>query len=201
MSARAASDSKRKAVTALRQDEILEAARHVFGLRGFNPACVDEIARRAGVAKGTVYLYYPSKQALYRAALREGLRRMVEQLREAVGAAASTRARLRAYVASKLAFAEGHHDFLRMYSAASEAGGVPLHLQKDFRGFYEAQLELLEQALGEGRDAPAARMAAVAVFDLTGGLIKRRLFGRTREETERDMEAVLELLSRALEAR
>lgn len=47
-----------------RPDEVLDAAMAVFTERGFVGARVEEIARRAGVSKGTVYLYFPSKVAL-----------------------------------------------------------------------------------------------------------------------------------------
>lgn len=47
-----------------RPQDILEAALDVFGDFGFKAARMDEIARRAGVVKGTLYLYYPTKEAL-----------------------------------------------------------------------------------------------------------------------------------------
>ncbi len=47
-----------------RREEILEAARQVFGEKGFHRAKIEEVAARAGVAHGTVYHYYPSKAAL-----------------------------------------------------------------------------------------------------------------------------------------
>ena len=47
-----------------RRKDILEAARQVFGEKGFHRARIEEIAVRAGVAHGTIYRYYPSKAAL-----------------------------------------------------------------------------------------------------------------------------------------
>ena len=47
-----------------RRQEILNAAREVFRKKGFGEAHMSEIADLAGVAKGTVYLYFPSKLAL-----------------------------------------------------------------------------------------------------------------------------------------
>ncbi len=45
-----------------KQEQIREAALAVFARRGFHETTVAEIAREAGVAKGTIYLYYPSKE-------------------------------------------------------------------------------------------------------------------------------------------
>lgn len=44
-----------------RRADILDAAVRLFGVRGFNETTVEEIAEAAGVAKGTIYLYFPSK--------------------------------------------------------------------------------------------------------------------------------------------
>ena len=56
-------------LSAYRRGEILEAARRVFARKGFAKAGIGEIAREAGIAKGTVYLYFRSKDAVYWAAL------------------------------------------------------------------------------------------------------------------------------------
>jgi len=50
-----------------RREEILRAAREVFREHGFEAAKVSAIADRAGIAKGTVYLYFSSKQAILEA--------------------------------------------------------------------------------------------------------------------------------------
>jgi AcrR family transcriptional regulator len=64
-----------------RQEQILAAALETFGERGLAGARLEEIARRAGIAKGTVYLYFESKDELFRAVARrtfvEGVQRIV----------------------------------------------------------------------------------------------------------------------------
>lgn len=50
-----------------RPSEIIEAAMDVFVEKGFAAAKLDEIAKRAGVAKGTLYLYFETKQDVFRA--------------------------------------------------------------------------------------------------------------------------------------
>jgi AcrR family transcriptional regulator len=53
-----------------RPEQILEAAFRVFGSRGLHRATLEEVARQAGISKGTIYLYFPSKAALFSAMLR-----------------------------------------------------------------------------------------------------------------------------------
>ncbi len=57
----------------LRRPEILAAAMDVFAARGFAAARLDEVASRAGVTKGTLYLYFESKEALFKAIVQEQL--------------------------------------------------------------------------------------------------------------------------------
>jgi AcrR family transcriptional regulator len=53
-----------------RPGEILHAALDVFAARGFAAAKLDEVAARAGVSKGTLYLYFESKEELFRSVVR-----------------------------------------------------------------------------------------------------------------------------------
>ena len=53
-----------------RPEEILEAAKHVFGESGYAGTKLEDVARRAGVSKGTLYLYFDSKEALFREMVR-----------------------------------------------------------------------------------------------------------------------------------
>lgn len=53
-----------------RPEEIIEAAANVFGEHGFARARLEDVARQAGVSKGTVYLYFDSKETLFREMVR-----------------------------------------------------------------------------------------------------------------------------------
>lgn len=55
---------KRRVPTEQRRAEILEAALGLFGSKGFNETTMEEVAGAAGVAKGTIYLYFESKEHL-----------------------------------------------------------------------------------------------------------------------------------------
>lgn len=63
-----------------RPQEILEAALSVFAEKGFAAARMDDIAIRARVSKGTIYLYFKSKEAVFRALVQETLARRVSDL-------------------------------------------------------------------------------------------------------------------------
>lgn len=75
--------SSRKPLTArgeLTRQKLLSAAEHEFGEKGFHTASVSSITRRAGVAQGTFYIYYESKEQI----LGELVRFMSRKLRHAL---------------------------------------------------------------------------------------------------------------------
>lgn len=61
-----------------RPDEVLDAALAVFVEKGFAATKVDDIARRAGISKGTVYLYFASKEALIEGIVRRAVSPIAE---------------------------------------------------------------------------------------------------------------------------
>lgn len=70
-----------------RPREICGAALEVFAEKGFAAAKLDEIARRAGVSKGTLYLYFKDKEDLFRAVVRDTVAPNIEAVQQAVLAA------------------------------------------------------------------------------------------------------------------
>ncbi|WP_201494038.1 TetR/AcrR family transcriptional regulator [Rubrivivax sp. A210] len=76
-----------------RPQELLDAALAVFVAKGFAATRTEEVAQRAGVSKGTLYLYYPSKEELFKAVVRQNLSTLIAEGQELVnchrGSAAS----------------------------------------------------------------------------------------------------------------
>jgi AcrR family transcriptional regulator len=85
-----------------RPEQILNAALVEFGERGLAGARLEDIAKRAGLSKGTIYLYFPNKEALFREMVRHVV---VSQLEE----------REREYDAATGTATEALTDFMRGY--------------------------------------------------------------------------------------
>jgi len=70
----------RKTEPAARRETILDAALTVFAERGFEAARLDDVAAQAGVAKGTLYLYFKDKEALFEEVVRGAASPIIERL-------------------------------------------------------------------------------------------------------------------------
>ncbi|WP_404402056.1 TetR/AcrR family transcriptional regulator [Pelagibacterium halotolerans] len=70
-----------------RPDEIVEAALEVFARRGYAAARLDDIAARAGVSKGTLYLYFENKEALFEAVVSQSFAPNIERVRAVIAQA------------------------------------------------------------------------------------------------------------------
>jgi AcrR family transcriptional regulator len=86
-----AATNSRKADPAARRQAILDAALTVFAERGYEAARLDDVAARAGVAKGTLYLYFKDKEALFAALVRGAVSPMLDKV-GAFSAAPGTKA-------------------------------------------------------------------------------------------------------------
>src|SRR5215472_3585326 len=99
----AAAPRRSKADQLPKRDAILRAAIDVFAERGYFNAQVADVARAAGVAAGTVYLYFRSKDDLLISIFERGMRDALAEGRAAVEALADPRERLRRFARLHLA--------------------------------------------------------------------------------------------------
>src|SRR5215813_9009848 len=186
--------TKKDVVTEFRTAGILEAARKVFAKKGFNDATVDDIADQAGVAKGTVYLYYRSKREIYFAALKFGIEQMYAALVDELQSRSTTEQKLRALIAAKLAYFDENRDFFKIFY--SELGKFPIHpgaIVAEFKRLYLEQARLVESILKEGvrkktlRSVPTEQ-AALAISDIIRGVVTNRLLGWSKSTISQDVE-------------
>jgi AcrR family transcriptional regulator len=63
-------ESRKQKITEKRRGQILKAAMGIFSRKGYAATTIPEIARAAGVAAGTIYIYYPSKRELFIAVIK-----------------------------------------------------------------------------------------------------------------------------------
>jgi AcrR family transcriptional regulator len=174
--------SRRERERAQRREDILQAAREVFFERGIHHATVDEVAEQAEVSKGTVYLYFDSKETILAHLLLEGLERLVGDLESAFAPADSVAApqRMRRLALAYLKFFQKYPSYFHLMSAFDrgrfqEAIPAELYgqvLTRSLRGL-EWLVRAVEQGRAEGalRTSDARQAASVMWAGLNGVLV------------------------------
>lgn len=79
--------------------KILLAAKNIFGQKGFYETKMEDIAREAGIAKGTLYLYFKSKEELYECLIKIGLNLIEQAILEVLQTSKSFSEKLREIIA------------------------------------------------------------------------------------------------------
>lgn len=182
-----------------RRREILRAARDVFVEKGFSAATVEDIVVKAGVARGTFYLYFADKRAVFEALVDDFLSRIsacVWSIRidpEAPPAIEQLRANIQRVVALSLS----EPTIVKL--ALFDATGIAPELDEKLHGYYEALRTLIAeslevgQSLGLVRDGNRRAMVAIGL----GGL-REVLLDAVRGAIEPDVDALTDEIMRFL---
>ena len=180
------------------RDAILQAATEVFARPGIKKASIDDIARRARIGKGTVYLHFDSKEALFATVIRDVWARVFQGLTSAVRQARTPEGKLRAFFrARRDQIAELARALQVSEETALELTPLAVPHVREFR---ERELHLLEEILAEGTSTgqftvPEPRLFGVGLLGWLDGLAPMLLpLGGTQElraGTEELLEAVL----------
>lgn len=197
--------TKKEVVQEFRTTEILDAARRVFAHSGFNQVTVDEIAEEAGVAKGTVYLYFPSKQELFREALRKGLMELHEQALLEIAAAGTNAGRLQAFIGARLRYFKENGDFFRIYY--TEFANLKVRSSKsqpEFQDLYDEQVALLQSLIESGIRAGELRpmdprKSAHLVYEYVRAAVAKHVLEWQNEPIESTIALVFELVWKGIE--
>lgn len=174
-------ESKETLVEEYRRGSILSATAKVIARKGLAGATMQEIADEAGIAKGTIYLYFDSREELVEKAADGAFSELLERSRRALATAASLKAQLRELVRTQLAFFDENQQFLRVYmllrygdDCAAEA-----RRRRRSRPQYQRYLELLTTFLegamrrGEVKAGDARRLASFLAEGMSALLMSR----------------------------
>ena len=157
-----------------KRERILRGAVKVFAKKGFYASRVNEIARAAGVADGTIYLYFKSKDEVLTSLFEDRIARLLTLLREEVARAEGAPQRVRRIVEFQLGLLEGERDLAEVITVNLRQS-TRLLKQYATRRFLE-YLDLMAQVVADGqrageiRDDVSPRIMARAIFGAMDGI-------------------------------
>jgi AcrR family transcriptional regulator len=185
--------TRKELLSGWRQDEILQAAGRIFARLGYSATNVEDIAKEAGMAKGTVYLYFKSKEEIFVAILARHVEILTDRTIEGMSAVETFPDRLTVFLNLRVAYLQHNQDFLRIYfaefgSCGSRSTLISEVIGKHFWRGVEFMRGCLEQAIArkEIRRVPI-EPAAFAIFDIAKGFAERHLRGWAHLPLEEDL--------------
>jgi TetR/AcrR family fatty acid metabolism transcriptional regulator len=199
--------SREEVIKEYRVREILEAARKIIGRFGIQATTIDRVAEEAKVAKGTIYLYFPSKDELVHVAVLEGFRSMNAELFRLDDRSSQPLDRIRALIRGAFKIQASNLDFLKTFII-----GNALDIEHDsphgreFLTQYRAMLDYMAAILREAIEQGAVRdidpdFAAYMLSELITGSLRRHVLGFASNALEADADAVVEFFLRGVKAK
>ena len=192
--------------------KILDAAREVFFRDGFMAANLDEVAQKAGVAKGTLYRYFDSKAELYVAVLAHNGGIFKLRMRETVSGNEAAADRIRS--ASKFYFDHWirNRDYFQIFWAIENQaviGELPLGVLGEVSTLWEECIEIIADIVSQGvergefRDCDPWEVANI-LWTVANGLIQTEKSATRRSlrrvGLEKAFDDAIELFLRGLTA-
>ncbi len=158
-----------------RRQAILQAARQVFARKGFEPATLEAVAREAGLAKGTLYLYFRNKEDLYFHTAVHVLESLQSSILEQAQRSSGALNKLRAIAMGQFDFFVRHRDTLQLLAPFSNPGLARLHkrliaaMMEKWAGHLQHITALVEegQRTGALRRDVESRHIALAFIGMT----------------------------------
>lgn len=138
------------------RQEILIAAERIFALKGYQGAAVEEIAKEAEFAVGTIYKFFKGKEDLYTQAAENLFREFMEQFAARVLSLEDPGEAIAALIELRLTHSDEHRKFLRVFfetslgSRVNPARAIPRHVARIYDGYLEAVRDLFERGIAQG---------------------------------------------------
>jgi TetR/AcrR family transcriptional regulator, fatty acid metabolism regulator protein len=188
-----------------KRDVILRAAIDVFAERGYFNAQVADVARAAGVAAGTVYLYFRSKDDLLISIFERGMRDALAEARAAVAGLDDPRERLRQFARLHLARLGRDRNLAVVFQV--ELRQSTKFMERFSATLLREYLGLLRTAIAEGqregllRDDIKPTVAAKMLFGALDEMATNWILSRRRYQLEADADAIVDLFLNGARAR
>ncbi len=157
-----------------KRERILRAAVKVFARKGFYASRVSEIAKAAGVADGTIYLYFKSKDELLTSLFEDRITRLLDILRREVAKMPTAPDRVRRVIELQLGLLEGERDLAEVITVNLRQSSRLLKQYATAR--FTEYLDLMASVVAEGqrageiREDVAPRIKARAIFGALDGI-------------------------------
>jgi len=193
--------TKEDVIEEFRCQAIREAAIRVVARKGFTHATVQDIADEAGVAKGTVYLYFKSREEILEKAKAALIDELLSQIRDAVRDGRDFESAIEALVRTQLQFFDERQDFFRLYFASSEPSAEKRMRRDSYRAHVAQIAKIIDSAAARGEirgDDRDAERIALAIAAVVRDIVLQRMTEKGIRPIEDDIRFARDFICRGI---
>lgn len=190
--------SKEEVVQEFRIQSIRDAAMRVIARKGMAAATMQEIADEAGVAKGTIYLYFRDRDDLVEKAFESAMSDLHARVESALETPGTFEAKFRAVLAAQIGFFQTNREFFRLYMSLRYPEGTAQQQRRQKRHCqpqYKSRVERFAAVLQEGMDRGEIRKMdpmrlALFIIEGSSAVIIERVLDEAPPTEEADIELI-----------
>ncbi|MGZ8852645.1 MAG: TetR/AcrR family transcriptional regulator [Thermoanaerobaculia bacterium] len=194
--------SKGEVVSEFRVQSIQDAAMRVIARKGMAAATMQEIAEEAGVAKGTIYLYFRDRDELVEKTFETAITLLIGNVERALESESAVEQKIRAAIAAKFAFFRQNREFFRLYiqlrlpeGDAQQQRRHKRTCEPQYRSSVARFAELLQAAMdrGEIRRFDSHRLA-LFIVEGSNAIVVERVMEETSPSEQDDVEFLTQVI-------
>src|SRR5215469_9084014 len=181
-----------------KRERIIEAGLKLFANESYQAVTMDRVAEAAGVAKGTLYLYFQSKEDLYLGILTDGMESMARNYQASVDPQSDVKVRLRRAITLSIEFYDQRRDLLRLMM--TEEPRMPEARNRLREEWRDRGVRFFNSLIEEGIQSGAFRRvdARLATFAILGSIRSVMLFHGARRPVDQIGDELGEMVVRGL---
>jgi AcrR family transcriptional regulator len=191
-----------------RKTELLTAARTIFTRKGFHRATMDDVAREAGISKGALYLYFPSKEKMFMALIEKGLNDRATLVQGILEQNIGCLEKLRAYIDHNFEYFEQNRDLWTMVMMLERdvlctdiQKSIHEQAMKEMRRILSYLISIMKQGVKEKvLKNKSPELLALGLGGMVQMFIMRAMFENIKHFQEKEKEFILEVFLEGVKA-
>jgi len=195
---------RKKALDAFTRQSILDAAVDLLTRDGIQGLTMDRVATEAGVAKGTLYVYFKNKEEILDAALDASFYPLVTESFALLESDLAPDKKLAEYSLCYVKFFDEHRDLIRVifFDRERSNSGKSHFTDSRYRTFVERVADVLDEGVRQGLFVPSDSMKIAAMFiEAHTGMVMQRIHEGISGDVEKDARQITDIFMEGLRKR
>lgn len=195
---------RKKTLETLTRQDILDAAIGLLTREGIQGLTMDRVAAEAGVAKGTLYVYFENKEQMLEAAINASFDPLVRECSALLDGDLAPDRKLEEFSLCHLGFFDEHRDLIRvlLFDRERAHSGRSRYTDIRYRTSIERMADVLDDGVRQGLFSPLDSMKVSAMFiEANMGMVMQRIHDGTSGDVGKDARQITDIFMEGLRKR